>query len=116
MENILEQLENLAPVRDTICNECPWRRVALPGFLGPFSAREWIEKAHSQYDQPIECHKTITGDRWDDKPLRQCLGAAIYRRNVGWLPKYFDKVYVAPFTDTETIFGTPGEFLEHHGH
>jgi hypothetical protein len=29
------------------CNDCPWRRNATPGWLGPHTAEEWIKQAHS---------------------------------------------------------------------
>ncbi|GAA2097626.1 hypothetical protein GCM10009726_06250 [Nocardioides furvisabuli] len=62
------------------CNECPWRRNAEPGFLGPHPANEWAAMAHS--GGLITCHKTIKVDKDPSQPsLRQCAGAATFRSN-----------------------------------
>ena len=95
----------------TICNDCPWRRVSAPGWLGPLSAEEWIALAHGE--GAIACHQTIVEDEsWQD--ARQCGGAAQYRRNVCKLPKN-PEVAVADEPDTEKVFGRSTEFFEHHG-
>lgn len=93
------------------CRECPWRREAAPGWLGPYDASEWIELAHS--DAPIACHRTVeVDDEWDGH-VRQCAGAATYRRNICKRPRD-PEVAVADQPDTESIFGLPHEFMEHH--
>jgi hypothetical protein len=82
------------------CSDCPWRRDALPGWLGSNSAEEWVQIAHG--DAIVECH-TLLG--------AQCAGIATYRTNVCKsarppnmkLPK-----------DTELVFAWPPQFLEHH--
>ena len=89
----------------------------MPGFLGPHTAEEWIEQVHG--DQPIACHMTITeadaegdGD-WTHPKIRQCAGAAQYRRNVAKKPR-FPTIAVAAVTDAVNVFATPIEFLNHH--
>lgn len=102
----------------TPCNECPWRREAAPGHLGPYTPLDWIKIAHS--DRPIACHKTIvvidplegTGD-WEHPKLRQCRGAAIFRANVRKNPKRPD-IETGPI-DEESCFADNVEFMEHHG-
>jgi hypothetical protein len=99
----------LPPATAKPCVECPWRRIAAAGWLGPFSAERWIEIAHS--DEAIACHRTIKkSGTWDG--ASQCRGAAIFRANMFKLPR--DPEVVTGPTDTETVFRDPAEFLAHH--
>lgn len=91
------------------CNDCPWRRNATRGWLGPHDAERWIKIVLS--DTAIACHKTIQRDK-DWEGTLQCRGAAIFRRNVGKLPR--DSRVVTGPADTERIFNTPEEFIDHH--
>jgi hypothetical protein len=101
----------LPPACAKPCGECPWRRESIPGWLGPFTAAEWLALTGS--DEPVACHTTIeVDDEWTPR-TRQCAGAAVYRRNVAKLPRN-PEVAVAAERDTETIFATPGEFAAHH--
>lgn len=109
-----QEISELPPVRKSPCSECPWRRNALGGFLGPNSPEEWIEVAHSE--QPIACHKSIKvvqddglGD-WNDPAIRQCAGAAIFRSNVFKLPH----IAATLPADREKVFARNAEFIEHH--
>lgn len=93
------------------CNECPWRRAAASGWLGPYTVEEWIETAHSEL--PIACHKTLPiGGGWGES-TRQCKGAAIFRENVFKSPR--NQTIAAGPADTERVFGTNAEFIDHHG-
>lgn len=92
------------------CNDCPWRREALPGWLGPYDADGWIEAAHGEV--PIACHETIpSGGGWGKK-TKQCRGVAMYRANVCKSPMN-PTIEVGP-VDRENIFASPTEFREHH--
>lgn len=86
------------------CNDCPWRRVALKGWLGPLSAEEWAFLATT--DEPILCHQVLTTTR------EECYGAAIFRANIAKLPRDL-RIQRRP-ADKVTVFGTLAEFLEHH--
>lgn len=102
----------LPPVRPTPCFDCPWRRDSAAGWLGPYTAEEWWQLAHS--DQPIACHITIpeSGEEdWEVKGILQCAGAAIYRTNVHKSPR--DPEVATLPGDLETVFGF-GEFVAHH--
>lgn len=91
------------------CRECPWRRESAAGWLGP---EEWVELAHSE--TPIACHLTVSEDGdWEQDGIRQCAGAAQYRKNVCMLPRN-SEIAVADEPDRERVFGTPREFLAHH--
>lgn len=104
------------PATAAPCNDCPWRRNAKPGWLGPHTAEEWIAQVHS--DTPIACHKTILetdglgyGD-WEHPAMRQCRGAAIFRRNVAKTPKN-PNITTGP-EDEEHVFATNQEFIDYH--
>lgn len=97
------------------CSECPWVRTSMRGWLGPATAEQWCEIAHS--DLPIACHQTIreTDDdgHGDWSQMKQCMGAAIFRENVGKLPRDH-RILVADAPDTELVFAWDNEFIEHH--
>lgn len=108
----------LPPATPKPCNDCPWRRNAVPGWLGPYDAQEWVQMAHGE--EPIACHQTIkdvddygTGD-WNHPAMKQCAGAAIYRANVCKSPRN-PAVARADAPDRETVFATPYQFIEYHG-
>ncbi len=91
------------------CSDCPWRRIAAPGWLGPLTAEEWWATAHS--DMAIACHLTITNEDWDDPGMRQCAGVAIYRSNVHKSPR--DPEVLTLPENLDTVFGL-GEFVKYH--
>lgn len=100
---------DLPPATPHACNDCPWRRNAVAGWLGPYDADQWVQLAHS--DEPIACHETIVDDEsWTE--AKQCRGAAQYRANVAKAPRDPD-IAVGP-TDREGIFANPAEFKEYH--
>lgn len=104
---------SMKPPAPNPCNDCPWRRNAVRGWLGPQTAEEWIILAHS--DEEIACHQTIP-DGFDDSEqptddLTACAGAAIFRANVCKSPRMID--YSLP-ADRSKVFSWNNEFLEHH--
>ena len=98
----------MKPPAKTPCNDCPWRRKSLPGWLGPHDASVWLALAHS--DQPIACHLTLVED--DDSDARHCAGADVYRSNVLKRPRVLDHEQLP--VDRETVFARPDEFRVHH--
>jgi hypothetical protein len=99
------------------CNDCPWRKTSARGWLGPMPAADWIRLASS--DEPIACHATIDADEngdgdWSNPRMRQCKGAAIYRRNTGKSPRNADDARHSSEPDREHIFTSPKDFMEHH--
>ena len=100
------------------CRECPWRRKAAAGWLGPYDAEQWLLLVNS--DAPIACHLTIPDEAededpetWNDHKIKQCAGAAQYRKNVAKMPR--DKeIALAAERDTTEVFATPVEFKDHH--
>lgn len=108
----------LPPVRKNPCGECPWRLISAPGWLGPWTADEWIALAHS--DEAIACHTSLPegsddmdeDEIWDTEDVFQCAGSASYRKNLGKSPRN-PEVITGP-VDRENIFTTPMAFKEHH--
>lgn len=90
------------------CNECPWRRDAMPGHLGPMDAREWAQAAHGE--TAIACHKTLSGDGWEG--ASQCRGAAIFRENVCKNPRN-PTITTGP-EDHDQVFSSNEQFVNHH--
>jgi len=91
------------------CNDCPWRYDSTEGWLGPYSARQWIDLANS--DEAIACHETIQeSGSWNG--AFQCAGAALYRGNVGKLPR--DPEVAVMQEPGNDCFISSMEFLEHH--
>lgn len=84
------------------CSDCPWRRNALPAWLGRFTAEEWLRIAGSE--TRIDCH-VHKGP--------QCAGAAIYRANTSKLPRSKDILLLSK--NAESVFSSPGEFMAYHG-
>lgn len=83
------------------CEDCPFRRVALAGWLAGQSPAEYCQMAHS--DDVIHCHTKLI----DGSPV-ECAGAAIYRANVAKLADFR-----LP-QDKENVFASPVEFVEYH--
>ena len=84
-------------------------RRACRGWLGPYSADEWLRIAHS--DEIIPCHLTIEEEGCLDG-TKQCAGAATFRANLGKLPR--DRLVAVGPADRERVFATNQQFREHH--
>jgi hypothetical protein len=83
------------------CKDCPWRRVAAPGWLGAVQTPEsWVATAKS--DDPVPCH---TGSG-------QCAGIAIFRANIYKLPRFKEVLRLPPNKDL--VFGNGEEFIKYH--
>lgn len=95
-ESITADVQHESP-----CSDCPFARKSLPGWLGPYSAPEWVRIA--QGDEPIPCHVISN---------QQCAGAAIFRRNLCKLPR--NPKCLRLERDVETVFRSIVEFTEHH--
>lgn len=83
------------------CIDCPWRRDAIPGWLGSNTAEEWVAVAHGE--DRIECHTLIPAE---------CAGAAIYRANVVKLTR--DPTLLRLPADKVAVFASHLEFKKYH--
>lgn len=97
------------------CNDCPFRRKAMPGWLGAGSPESFIDCM--QRDEPLPCHQTIDYEdpKWLTKWMQQrntgkmCAGALTFMAN---------KLQHHPFEkmpkDHENVFSNSLEFVRHH--
>lgn len=83
------------------CGDCPFRRDAIPGWLGTMSPEQWLLAVHGE--ARIDCHAHIGP---------QCAGAAIYRANMAKRPRDASLLRLA--ADRDTVFASPSEFKEYH--
>lgn len=101
------------------CKACPFRRVSIAGWLGPWQPHELLWSIKSV---PFPCHKTIKEDTPFDSPeaekMELCAGAAIYLNNTLTLSRdpetaaYQRKM--KELHDGASVFATAHEFIEHH--
>lgn len=96
------------------CSDCPFRRKAVPGWLGHSSPEGFIDCM--QRDEPLPCHQTIDYEdkHWLSKWMAQesgkmCAGALIFMAN---------KLQRHPFKrmdkDPVNVFTNSLEFVRHH--
>ena len=97
------------------CDQCPFRRTALTGWLGGLTPDEfrWLANA----DTYMPCHKAAAKQggvdySHPDKSIPQCAGRAIYWANQCKSPR--DKTLLMLPKDVKTVFNWPHEFLAHH--
>ncbi len=97
------------------CNDCPFRRKSMAGWLGAGSPESFIDCM--QRDEPLPCHQTIDyeDEHWLAKWMLQrttgkmCAGSLIFMAN---------KLQMHPFKklekDPELVFSNTFEFVRHH--
>ena len=83
------------------CVDCPFGRIAVPGWLAGETPDRWLQMAHSE--TKFECHTLLP---------HQCAGSAIYRANVCKTPR--DPQILQLRSNRKLVFSTPQEFLKHH--
>ena len=89
------------------CGDCPFRRGSLKGWLGGHAPQEFMVFAMADGAYPCHTRAGALG-----VSLIQCAGMAIFRANIGKLPRGRRALRLPQ--DKALVFGTPGEFLEHH--
>lgn len=105
------------PVCNKICNSCPFRRKAMPGWLGRAEPEGFI--ASILDEEPLPCHPTIDYEdpwwhgKWFSGMIGEmCRGALVFQANIAKLPRGPEIPTVEP--DTDAVFATPKEFIDHH--
>lgn len=88
------------------CHDCPWRRKAIPGWLGAMDIGSWLRTVHG--NGRVSCHalKQKNNEDW------QCAGAAIFRSNICKLVP--DPKALALPSDKINVFSWNDEFEKHH--
>lgn len=100
------------------CKQCPFRRKAAPGWLGASDPEGFVGTMISEKEL-LPCHSTVDYERHDwherwtrgsDPRNKMCAGALTLMANQGKRPR------VGPTAerDTETVFASFAEFIEHH--
>ena len=102
------------------CNQCPFRRTALPGYVGSTDPADFI--ATTMADDAMPCHTSIDYEDPDwrdqldplnaDSTARHCAGAATFFANIGKLSR--DRMRPRLKSDKVNVFASPNEFLAHH--
>jgi hypothetical protein len=109
-------------IRETVCSDCPFRRVAPAGWLGANEPREFAQLALS--DHMVHCHSMMVYDsgmseeeqQEQEEKTKRCRGAAIMMRNQCKLPRdpQAAAVVLKVDSDNETIFSNFLQFIDHH--
>jgi hypothetical protein len=99
------------------CDECPFRRKSLRGWLGPWNVEELLFALGRQV---FPCHKTIRSDDTPVEEMTSCAGAAIFLNNkVEWSrhpinQRHQELVKDVPVEVRESVFANGDEFRAHH--
>ena len=99
------------------CDDCPFRRNAMPGWLGAGSPESFIDTIRSEGYLP--CHQTLNYEdaSWKARWLAQsdgrgCAGALIMSANMCKLPR--DQAMPRMPADRNPVFATAAEFIAFH--
>ena len=103
----------------TPCEECPFRRTAMKGYLGSYDNVDHFFTAHVQADNPNPCHMTMdySIENWQEEfnagvHGKLCKGQAIFYANMCKIDRY--NVIPRVRRNIKTIFQWAHEFLEYH--
>lgn len=95
------------------CNECPFRKNSLPGYLGGFTPEETYQGVMT-HEEDFACHLTR------HKPVKEmsrCRGSLLFLKKNGKMPKYNTKLAEElrkmGKPDTSNILSN-FEFMSHH--
>lgn len=107
------------------CNECPYRRVSAPGWLGEssYDPEEFLKQLNLHFGHP--CHKAVdwdgTDDHADDLDMAvmnapPCIGMIQFCKNTAKMFDYpvLEKARKLMPVDTENVFANRQEFIDHH--
>ena len=104
-------------VHSKVCNECPFKKDSLRGFLGDYDGPEDFIGVHNE--QPCPCHtRTDYMDpEWLNKlaagELKLCKGQQIFLANQAKRPRGWS-IRQTIERNTEDYFTFPHEFIKHH--
>lgn len=97
------------------CPNCPWRRAVEPGALGGSEPEVYIGQAVGPYRIPCHAHYIDKPDvtREEMALAPECVGAAMFRANVGIASMLPGALLRMP-PDKVEVFASYAEFLAHH--
>ena len=100
------------------CEGCPFRRTALPGWLGNSTPAEFMNQTLSDNAMPCHCTVDYSDPLWreeTDEPdtnVRYCAGALVFFANICKISRHPERPRLKP--DRENVFASPAEFLAYH--
>lgn len=99
------------------CGECPFRREAMPGWLGAATPESFVIEI--SMERPLPCHSSIDYERRDWKQQWEaqrigmiCAGSLIFTANMAKLPR--DRAFPRMANDHKLVFSTPAQFITYH--
>lgn len=96
------------------CTECPFRRVAPAGWLGPWTPKQLVE-LYVFTDGAFACHQTIKADDADGDQAEQCAGMSALMCNAGKLPRDGERAdHIRVVGKREDVFDNVQQFSDHH--
>jgi len=105
------------PACDKPCKECPFRRKAMPGWLGRGTPQSFVIEI--SLERPLPCHLTIDYEdknwlkKWEGQRIGSiCAGSLIMSANMAKLPR--DPGFPRMKSDHDLVFSSPHEFITHH--
>jgi len=103
--------------RKTPCDDCPFRRDSLPGWVGDSTPEDFIQTTMA--DVPMPCHKTLDYNDsdwkrdWDTGAAGLlCAGALTFFANTCKLSRDRNRPRLPK--DPVNIFSNSVEFMEYH--
>lgn len=105
----------ILPCAPKPCKECPFRKTAARGWLGPWPDPGTLHR-HIVHEHDFACHMTTGDDDGDELPegARRCTGAIMYATKSA-------KLFVDPILKVEQVKNQPTdeimdlfEFVQHH--
>ncbi len=110
----------MKPAPTVPCRECPFRRVALNGYLGAATPENFIN-ATLMTEVGMPCHLTVDYEdpNWRttmETVAHLCRGALILLKNSCKLPRTpeYAKAVMETSADRDSVFANAAEFLSHH--
>ena len=102
------------------CEECPFRRTSMKGYVGDYQSVDDFYTAHVQADTPNPCHMTMDYSEhpdWREKfnageHGKLCKGQAVFYANMCKIDRY--GIIPRVRKSIKAIFQWPHEFFEYH--
>jgi len=95
------------------CDDCPFRKNAAPGWLGPWEPLDLYQSVMSE--QPFACHQTIDSDGHPIEETELCVGSMMFASKCG-------KSFRTPELEAQRLRHQPEadqcmgiDFLKFHG-
>jgi hypothetical protein len=98
----------------TPCKSCPWHRAVKPGALGGSPPEVYIGQIVLPFWLPCHNSEDYCGKQSDVNKVRQCVGAATFRTNIGLTRNEIREPLSLLPENKELVFSDLPEFYAHH--